>query len=182
MPTDKETYDKVYETMPDYGKVNHAGPMQAYIVDELHPKPASVLDVGCGRGDFIKFLATKGIAATGVDVSAPRPDANGGFEFVNMDVRELQPALAVVDWVTAFDFLEHLPEEELDSILEALMVRARYGMIFSICFRDSIYRCFDKSLHKTVKPAEWWKEKLSKYGEVEEWDIQPTCGFYIVRK
>ena len=48
----RNTYIKLYE-QADYGQKNHGE--QAYdIVQDL--KPTSLLDVGCGRGEFCKYI------------------------------------------------------------------------------------------------------------------------------
>lgn len=173
----KRIYDEVYETIPGYGDVNHGGRMQRYVVKELKPK--SVLDVGCGKGVFCQYLAKNGILTYGLDVSAPLPKTNNVTWFKH-DLKSIP--LMTVEWVTAFDVLEHIPEKDLEKVFKEFDRVARKGFIFSICFRDSIYKVQGQSLHPTVKPVQWWKDKLSSLGNVTTLEEYDTYGYYRVDK
>jgi cyclopropane fatty-acyl-phospholipid synthase-like methyltransferase len=174
----KEIYDEVYKTIPGYGSVNHGGRVQQYIVDEI--KPDSVLDVGCGRGQFCLFLDKHGIKTIGLDISSPIPDDESDVWWIRNDVRKFLPF--GVSWITAFDVLEHIPEDELDDIFDLFNLSAQKGFVFSICFRDSVFNVQGQSLHPTVKAAEWWKEKISRLGKVTVLEEYETYGYYRVDK
>lgn len=177
----KHIYDKVYnsqaddngQSLKDYGSVNHAGPIQQCILDL---KPESVLDIGCGKGQFIMLLQSRGFYAVGVDVANPCNRS----DIIRADARDLPFPDDNFTIVTAFDVLEHFSEPDVDIVLAEAKRVAMEKMIFSICFRDSIFRIEGESLHRTVKPQEWWLERLGEYGKVKTWEIQPTYGFYIV--
>lgn len=164
----KNIYEEAHKTIGGYGTVNHAGAMQEYIVNVI--KPESILDVGCGDGAFCRYLESQNISATGIDIAQ-----DGG------DIRNLYLDNNAFDWSTAFDVLEHIPVDELDLALSEMKRVAKKGMMFSICFRDSIYKVQGRSLHETVKPAEWWLSLLKNYGKVEVYKMYSTCGYYIVR-
>ena len=184
----KHIYDKVYNSQADdngqslknYGSVNHAGPVQQYILDL---KPESVLDIGCGKAQFVDLLRSKGIITDGVDIvqTAYYPFKRiKSLKIVVADARDLPFPEDKFTIVTAFDVLEHFSESDIDVVLAEAKRVAKNMMIFSICFRDSIFRIEGESLHRTVRPHEWWFERLREYGKVKPWDIQPTYGFYIV--
>jgi cyclopropane fatty-acyl-phospholipid synthase-like methyltransferase len=174
----KEIYDEVYKTIPGYGSVNHGGRVQQYIVDEI--KPDSVLDVGCGRGQFCLFLDKHGIKTIGLDISAPFPEDESNVDWQRRDLMSMLGMSA--EWVTSFDVLEHIPEEDIDDVFSVLGCVATKGFVFSICFRDSVFRVQGQSLHPTVRPAEWWKEKLSRLGTVTVLQEYDTYGYYRVDK
>lgn len=177
----KVIYDKVYtedvddngQSLKDYGSFNHAGPIQQYILD-LNPE--SILDIGCGKCQFVELMLSNDIATNGCDISAL---VNEPYIDIS-DARDLPFPDDNFTIVTAFDVLEHFSESDVDIVLAEAKRVAMERMIFSICFRDSIFRIDGESLHRTVRPHEWWLERLGEYGEVKPWDIQPTYGFYIV--
>ena len=56
------------------------------------------------------------------------------------------------------------------------------GFIFSICFRDSVFRIQGQSLHPTVKPLEWWEEKLKVLGTGKVLEQYDTYAYFRVDK
>ncbi len=90
-----------------------------------------VLDVGCGRAEWLRLLRDEGIPAAGVDansdfVAAGRED---GLDVVHADaVRYLlsRPAGAL-DLVTAFHLIEHLDTETLLALFAAAAHALRPG-------------------------------------------------------
>jgi SAM-dependent methyltransferase len=90
-----------------------------------------VLDVGCGRGEFLALLASEGIAAHGVDVdpgmvarcrerglSAELSDANTHLEGLDD---------GTVGTIFSAQVIEHLPVEELRRLLELARRKLKPG-------------------------------------------------------
>jgi SAM-dependent methyltransferase len=80
---------------------------QAYVEDFLRASP--VLDVGCGRGEFLQLLREAGVEARGVDADADMADFARG------------EGLAV-EQADAIAYLEALPEGSLGGIFAAQVV------------------------------------------------------------
>jgi O-antigen chain-terminating methyltransferase len=80
-----------------------------------------VIDLGCGRGEWLELLAGQGVVATGVDQNRMMIHLcrEQGFDVVEADavayLRGLAPASVGV--LTGFHLLEHLPPEVLFSLL-----------------------------------------------------------------
>lgn len=69
-----------------------------------------VLDLGCGTGDFLAYMAQQGYEATGVEISSQaRAVAQAKGLRVEPDLNEL-PVTATFDLVTLWHVLEHLPD------------------------------------------------------------------------
>ena len=112
--------ERVAESQRDYvGLVREHGP---------------VLDVGCGRGEFLGLLAAEGIAAAGVDsdegmvarcralgLQATLGDANEHLEGL---------ADATLGAVFSAQVIEHLPQDELRRLLELARRKLVPGGLF----------------------------------------------------
>jgi SAM-dependent methyltransferase len=93
-----------------------------------------VLDVGCGRGEFLELLTAEGIAARGVDGDAgmvARCRALG-LEVEHGDVNEHLAGLPDGSLGTIFSaqVIEHLPHEELRRLLELSLRKLAPGGLF----------------------------------------------------
>lgn len=81
----------------------------------------SVLDLGCGRGEWLELLESFGIKASGVDLDEGMliPCREQGFDVRNADALDYVSSLPTesVDLVTAFHMVEHIPFEILISLV-----------------------------------------------------------------
>lgn len=73
------------------------------------PTRRAVIDVGCGRGDLLRFLDGTGLDLnlTGVDLSAPSMER--GIRFIRGDVLET-PVEESFDAVVSLAVIEHVPD------------------------------------------------------------------------
>jgi SAM-dependent methyltransferase len=90
-----------------------------------------VLDLGCGRGEFVALLAEAGVAACGVDADADMVAyARGeGLEVEQGDALAALEALedGALGGVFAAQLLEHLPPPALVRLLELAAAKLRTG-------------------------------------------------------
>jgi SAM-dependent methyltransferase len=105
---------------------------ERYVEDFLAAAP--VLDVGCGRGEFLELLRREGIAASGVDSD---PDMVAfcladGLDVVEGDALAHLEGLAEgsLGGLFAAQFVEHLPPAALVRFLELAASRLRPGGVF----------------------------------------------------
>lgn len=139
-----------------YGSTNH-GKLAVPIIQKF--KPRFVVDFGCGRNDLVRDLRRLGIDGLGVDFAFPDADL-----VRPMHKTALHAGLA--DVVTSFDALEHLLPEDVDAVLAEMRRVAvpRGRFIFSICTRPSATTVAGEGLHPTVRPLEWWLERIARVG------------------
>jgi SAM-dependent methyltransferase len=93
-----------------------------------------VLDVGCGRGEFLALLSSEGIVARGVDSDAGMVERSLalGVEATLGDVNEHLASLqdASLGAVFSAQVIEHLPHEQLQQMLELARCKLRPGGLF----------------------------------------------------
>ncbi len=105
---------------------------RAYLPDVTDlPPGAPVVDIGCGRGEWLELLAQNGIPAYGLDLNKSFVERNVAR---GLDVRHgdaIAHLLSVepgsVGAVTAFHVVEHLPFPELVRLVDAALVALRPG-------------------------------------------------------
>ena len=111
-------------------------------------RPESILDYGCGQSRFLEGLKL-GYAFEKVRFDPAIP------EFA-------EPPKEPSDLLVSIDVLEHIEEEDLDAVI-ADMRRVCTHAIIIVDTRPANHRLPDgRNAHVTLRPAQWWQEKLSK--------------------
>lgn len=144
----------------DYGSMNH-GRFTYDLVSSY--EPCFVIDFGCGRNNYINHLKTLNIKGIGIDFVFPEANILCPMHKVPIEDN-------IADVIVAFDSLEHLLTEDVDSVFKEMQRVAKNNayFIFSICTRKSIKTSLGQNLHPTVKPISWWIEKISQYAHVDK--------------
>jgi cyclopropane fatty-acyl-phospholipid synthase-like methyltransferase len=105
----------------------------AYFSELLPPNTASrILDLGCGRGEFMAFLADKGYKSVqGVEFSDDQIEyarQTGITSIVQSDIAGfLQTSSEHWDCITAIDVMEHFTTNEVLSLLTSVAERLSPG-------------------------------------------------------
>jgi O-antigen chain-terminating methyltransferase len=94
----------------------------------------SVVDLGCGRGEFVELLSENGVGATGVDANEGMVAhcRAQGLPVVRADVFEYLAGVADagLDGVFAAQLVEHLPPEAVLRLCALCAAKLRPGGIF----------------------------------------------------
>jgi ubiquinone/menaquinone biosynthesis C-methylase UbiE len=170
---ERDTYLYVYKTVSDYGERSHAAPFRALISGT---EMKSLLDVGCGKGAFLRWVCDNDIVSgnvAAVDFAA-QPNIPDSVDFKTAAAHDLPWEDNSFDYVTAFDVLEHIAPEDVDAVLAELSRVASRGMIFTIAhFRSRKLGPNGEEVHLTVKPEPWWLSRIEKVtgARVEVWNV-----------
>lgn len=90
------------------------------LISKLAPRKAKILDYGCGTGQLVKYLNTRGYTSTGYE---PNTNANNVLKENNIpNIHSLQNIDYQYDIITLFHVLEHLssPIETIENLLKHL--------------------------------------------------------------
>ncbi len=151
------------DNLIDYYRETHAtslyGNTSVKYIRYLRPwitlaKPKSILDYGCGQSIFLDVL--------GLDDDVRRWRYDPAIEAFAQKPK--QP----VDFLINIDVLEHIEEDNLDPILQDISASCK-NAILVIDTVPAVRTLPDGSnVHRTIKPAKWWHEKLlNHFDEIE---------------
>jgi SAM-dependent methyltransferase len=101
---------------------------------EIHPDAGLILDLGCGRGEWLELLRESGYLARGVDLNAAmlEDSREHGLDVVEADALAYLASLPEdsVAAITSMHLVEHLPHDVLIQLLdESLRVLKPGGLL-----------------------------------------------------
>lgn len=179
--SERDIYVRMWSD-PDYHVTSPALRDLDRFLSMVKPEPnSSIIDFGCGTAKADVQLRNMGFVMVLIDfVDAMCPeaeelDANDPdgryFSFFECCLWELNKLPGIeTDYGICFDVMEHLPEEKIGDTLEGMSQMVTVGTFFQICTTvDGFGARIGEELHKTVKPAMWWIDRLAQFYEIEEY-------------
>lgn len=154
---------------------NHSNVRFVRKVWRLFPAPR-VLDLGCAGGAMVADFNLDGASAVGIEGSSLPAKAGfgewprlGGVNLFTLDARrpfsiyrDFSPWFA--DVVTAWEFLEHIDDHDLPGVCANVRRHLRDRGLFVV----SIATFEDPPRHRTVRPMDWWIDRLGVLGFVND--------------
>jgi 2-polyprenyl-3-methyl-5-hydroxy-6-metoxy-1,4-benzoquinol methylase len=145
----------------------------------LSPSVATVLDLGCGAGvPVTRWLADRGFAVTGVDVSAKQLELAGtnvpDGTFLKADMTEVVFAPESFDAVVAFHSIIHVPRTENPTLLESIHRWLKPGGVLLATMTVADYEGRDEDWEGWGAPMVW-----SHYGRNANVAMLWDAGFEI---
>lgn len=174
-----------YERMwaePDYRNHSPGKYWAEIFADIADPKSGETLiDLGCGSGGATEGLTALGLDIAQVDLADFRSDKTLPFREAPLWSNWSFPVrFARADYGYCCDVMEHIPLEYTMLTLERIRGNCR-RVFFSIAhLQDSCGGLIGETLHLTVRPFEWWRDRLADIGEVLHGrDMQGESLFYV---
>jgi len=154
------------------------------LLELFKDRKPSVLDFGCAGGGMVKSLIDDGCIAVGLEGSdyslkAQRAewvtipdylftcDLGYPFKLHTGDYKTFR-----FDVITAWEFVEHLPEDRLDQMFENAIKHLKSGGLFIGSTTDarSVWDAIDH--HQTKKPMWWWMNQFGKFNLKRRTDLE----------
>ena len=161
LKSEKEKYEYVW-SHKEYGNMSPAELLVDQIA-EFVPSEQAVVDLGCGVGRAGVKLSDMGYDVTLMDfASNSRCDEALSLIFIEHDLSE--PLPATWGWGYCCDVMEHIPPEQVDTVLK----NVRNG-VDNVFFRIEHHMdgygpaLIGSPLHLSVHDETWWKAKLHEY-------------------
>jgi SAM-dependent methyltransferase len=137
-------------------------------------EPTSVLDLGCGQGEWLAALAAAGIEeAIGVDITREFPSALP-FGYVRHDLTQPFdlgglpfPIKHSFDLALCLEVGEHLPEESAGTLVDTI-TRHADTVVFSAAVPGQ-----EGTGHINCQPHEYWHAKFAARGYEMRDEIRP---------
>ena len=130
----------------------------------------NMLDYGCGKGFFydnsfeVKDLKIKSLRDYwGIKIDLFDP-CYENYSIINED--------NIYDMVISIDVLEHIPEQDIDWVLDRIIGKAKkYVFINVACYSAAALLPNGNNAHININNHKWWFEKIlnfkKKYGDVK---------------
>jgi 2-polyprenyl-3-methyl-5-hydroxy-6-metoxy-1,4-benzoquinol methylase len=167
-------YHAMWTKVPGYRSTSPGERLVPHFLDLAQPSPGDTLiDLGCGSGRASVALAEAGLNVTQLDITETSRDPHArGLPFIEACLWDL-PELPKFNWVYCCDVMEHLPTHTVDKALDHMAAITGKGAFMQIAlFPEAFGRFIGETLHLTVKPAEWWQEKINKRWHTSEFVVK----------
>lgn len=155
----KAIYEDLYKTT-DYGLAARGHcPGVRYYPHYRHFLYGNIIDLGCGRGDTVKFLIRKGHKAEGIDYIDLENGMLKGDITEDLDLTKYQTALCC-------DVLEHI---EIDKVEDVIKNFAKCERVIATIHTDEAFNNkHNVDLHLTKQPIDWWETKFLPFFRIDK--------------
>lgn len=189
---EKQKYETIWEHVPAY-RTDSPGEL---LVDHFFHSFAdqlkageSIIDFGCGTGRVAKRFLEKSLDTTLIDFCGNCLDPGvqllitllpEKIRFVQACLWDLSNEIAPADWIYCCDVLEHIPEDKVEIVLEAMASRNLLGGYFGIALQEDHFgkEVFKEPLHLCVRDKDWWAQKLRAHWEIKEESCDAEGCYY----
>lgn len=127
--------------------------------------PQSVLDVGCGQGEWMEEFESRGAYVFGVDIAAPE-----GEKFLMADLVFPLYLGRTFDLVVCLEVGEHLPDTAADVLVDSL-TRHSWTILFSAAVCGQV-----GAGHINCQNHDYWHDKFVKRSYVVNDAVRPLIA------
>lgn len=178
----KEIYDKVYDNFQDY---DEKFDYKIELIDkefEKFSKDSAIIDIGCGKGHYIKHLINSGYNnILGIEFSSVCSEKYlQNVPHLNVDFLKHCDSIEDKKYeiCLCMDVLEHIPYDKVEFMVSNI-ARIGNGAILGIANHSDIF--LGEELHIIQENDEWWILLLKKYFNTVEKIYDKKGKFYLFR-
>lgn len=152
-------YDEIFESEPKYNGA-YGYKLKTVLNWVRKNNFKEVLDVGCGRGHYLKLLKDNAIFAIGIEPSGYITRTITDYKIINDDILGFSKYSRSWEALICMDVLEHIEPEKIEDNIKALSSLSKHALL-GIANHSDIWH--GTELHLIQQVPDWWIEKLSKY-------------------
>ena len=166
-------YDRSFYEQLHLSSRSSAEEIVPFLLEKYHPK--SIIDVGCGGGEFINEFKQSGVSAIGVEGDWVLPLYEKHPEWLIIaNLSEKIEIKTVFDIALCLEVAEHIHESFSDTLIENL-VSLSNRIVFSAAIPGQ-----SGTGHINLRYPEYWAKKFAKHGFFLEYD--PRSEFWSNEK
>lgn len=179
--TEREKYSELWTDVPSYR--DHSPGMENVSRFMKIMKPAccsSLLDIGCGTGVAGLEFFHSGLDVTWLDITdSGLLDSVSRERFIQKPLWENWGNLEY-DYGFCCDVMEHIPTEYSMLVMNRIISYCNITWFQIALLPDQFGATIGQTLHLTVRPFDWWLERLRFMGNViEARDLCETALFVV---
>jgi SAM-dependent methyltransferase len=192
---ERAKYVRLWQDVPAYRTVSYGEQLVGPFLAMTGAKPGqSIVDVGCGTGRASLKFAELLMYVTALDATMDAFDdavsdyigvaPPGRLTCLEACVWQDWPTVSRVhrDFVYCCDVLEHIPEA-FTMLVVARCLQAAPVAFFHINFDpDGFGQTIGTTLHLTVKPFAWWRDRLAELGRLTEARDLLGSGMFLLER
>lgn len=175
---EREKYTRLWREHDDYRTVSFGDQLVGPFLALTGANPGqSLVDVGCGTGRAALKFATLGLDTTMIDLSplALDSDVRAALDAPELPL-DFHEACLWRDWASHIDadyayccdVLEHIPIEFTMLVVANCLTAAPTAFLHINFDPDHFGQVIGDTLHLTVKPFVWWRDRLAEIGTLTE--------------
>lgn len=138
---------------------------QTFISSEGMKPGATVIELGSGPGHSAAVFRQAGAMVAALDIArnSLNKEYREEIDVLHANVWDWESD-RVYDYGFAADLMQCIPEEYVEQTLFRIATSVSKSVFFDISLRpDQFGKMINQRIHLTIKPMEWWTEKLSKF-------------------
>jgi len=175
--SEQRKYEKMWEN-PAYRAISPGEQMAATFLEQAHPmKDSTCIDLGCGTGRgglMISLLGNMIVTLADFAENALDPEVKNAtvtqshrISWLQTDLTQPIPMTAAYGYCA--DVMEHIPPEQVDTVLHNIFRSAAHVFFQISGGEDNCGAMEDEELHLTVESYEWWTKKLRDHNAIIHW-------------
>lgn len=186
--TEREKYTDVWRDIPEYRDHSPGLDNVQRFLDVLHPRRGETLiDIGCGEGVAGEEFVNHGLTVSWLDITdagLTLSEMTRAHSFIKAPLWSDWAYVNKYGWDYGFccDVMEHIPPEYTMLVTDRILSACRTTWFQIALLPDSHGELIGQSLHLTVRPFNWWLDRLGSIGNVV--DARDLCGraLYVVKR